>query len=476
MNDTNNAINDGSQSDSKISSKPEHIVIAGSGLVGSLLAVMLAKKGYQITMYESRPDMRRQDISAGKSINLALANRGIKPLEDAGVMDLVKPNLISMTGRMIHDELGQTHLQAYGQQDHEVIYSVSRGDLNKILMTEAEKTGNVTIQFSHEITEVDFDSDSLTIRNRDDDSTFSTDFDTIIGADGAHSPVRQAILAAHQSEAHPELQNSREPLDHGYKELCIPAGENSSFQMEKEALHIWPRGQFMLIALPNPDASFTVTLFMPNQGGVSFESLDNHDKVNAFFSQYFKDALDLIPNLAESFFENPVGALATVRAQPWTYDHRAIILGDAAHAIVPFHGQGMNCGFEDCREFLNLLEQSDHDWNQLYQQFEKARKPNADAIADMALDNYIEMRHSVRDPLYLMKKELGFKLEQRWPNRFIPRYSMVMFNLMPYADAQSRGVIQNDIMEQLLAGKDSVEEVDFELAEALISEQLSALG
>lgn len=453
------------------------ITLVGSGPVGALTAIYLAQRGYQVDIFEKRPDMRQTEISAGRSINLALANRGIQPLTEVGVMDQVAPMLIPMTGRMIHDENGDTHYQAYGQQAHEVIYSVGRGALNQLLMDEAEKTDLVKIHFHQALEAVDLEDNCLTFVDQNTKERTTHHYEMLIAADGSGSAIRKAM---HQQLNSPEFNehgsfNRFDQLGHSYKELCIPPGPGNSYQIEQNALHIWPRGEYMLIALPNLDGSFTVTLFLPNQGENSFAELTTQAKVEAFFAEQFNDALTLIPDLAAAFFANPTGHLATVRCDPWCYKN-SMLIGDAAHGIVPFHGQGMNCGFEDASVLNQILdqfaEQSHDNWQSVLAAYQQARQPNGNAIADLALDNYIEMRASVREPKYLLKKALAFELEQRYPQQFIPRYSMVMFHLLPYAEAQRRGEIQNAILEQLVAGVEDIEQVDMDLAARLIAQQL----
>ncbi|NVJ59537.1 MAG: FAD-dependent monooxygenase [Gammaproteobacteria bacterium] len=445
----------------------KHITLIGAGLVGSLTAVFLAKRGFTVDVYERRPDMRKENISAGRSINLALANRGIHPLEKAGLMDDVWPMLTTMKGRMIHDKTGQCHLQPYGQRPEEVIYSVPRADLNKLCMTAAEQHGNVTIHFNHKCNRVDFENNTVELEDTLTNTVFEKPFTRIIGTDGSASSVREAIHERTSSH------NFVEPLGHGYKELTIPRGQQNKFQIEEQALHIWPRGGFMVIALPNKDGSFTVTLFMPNEGPVSFSEINNEQKLKDFFAQEFPDALPLLPNLVEEYFENPTGNLATVRCKPWHYQDKAIIIGDAAHAIVPFHGQGMNCGFEDAWELTQQIDQHGDEWIRIFSNTDSQRYTNGNAIADMAIENYIEMRDSVNDPVFRLKKELSFELEKRWPTLFIPRYSMVMFHRLPYSEAQARGKIQQEILSQLVEDKTQVEQVDFKLAEKLIHDKLS---
>jgi len=450
-----------------MTAQKETITLIGAGLVGSLLAVLLARRGFKVEIFERRPDMRKKDISAGRSINLALANRGIYPLERAGLMDKVTPILTTMKGRMVHDIEGNQNFQSYGQKPEEVIYSVSRGDLNKICMDAAEETGLVKIHFNQLCESVDFDKNQLNLKNESTGETKQHSFVRVIGTDGSASAVREAIHKI-ESKQHDILE-----LGHSYKELCIPAGKNGEFQIDANSLHIWPRGGYMLIALPNEDASFTVTLFMPNEGDVSFDTINSAEQVNDFFKQNFANALPLLPELEKDFFENPTGRLATVKCAPWHYQDKALLLGDAAHAVVPFHGQGMNCGFEDALELVETIEQSDKTWQGIFEEVDLRRKANGDAIADMAIENYITMRDSVRDEKFLLRNALAFELENRFPEYFCPRYSMVMFHRLPYAEAKMRGSIQEDILQQLTTGINEVKDVDYEKAKQLIQQKLS---
>ena len=442
------------------------ITLVGAGLAGSLLAIFLARRGYRVTLLERRLDPRKTEGSAGRSINLALANRGISALEEVGVMDSVRSALIPMAGRMLHDEEGNLKLIPYGNKPHEVIYSVSRGGLNTLLLNAAEATGRVSIRFGATVNGVDF-------ANRLVRSEAGTaPYDVLIGTDGSASAVRAAILERTGG------QLDEEPLGHGYKELSIPAadegrgGGGGRFRMEKNALHIWPRGEYMLIALPNADGSFTSTLFLPNQGEESFQALTTPEAVYALFERRFADAIPLMPRLAEDFFGNPTGHLETIRCEPWSFEDHALVLGDAAHAIVPFHGQGMNAAFEDCSAFDQCLGAPDRQWNEVFAEFEERRRPNTAAIADMALENYIEMRSTVREPKFQLKKDLSFRLEERHPGRFIPRYSMVMFHTIPYAEAKRRGAIQEEILDELTSRAASLDHVDFARADRLIAERL----
>jgi kynurenine 3-monooxygenase len=453
--------------------KPDHILIAGAGLVGSLLALMLGQRGYRVTVLEKRDDMRRKQMPGGRSINLALAERGMHALRRAGLMDEVQRLLIPMRGRMLHESGQPLQFSPYGQRPEEVIYSVSRSELNRCMMTAAETHFDVDILFNQSVEQVDFDRRIVHIRDHLAERTTQLEFELLIGADGVGSEVRAALLEA--SGGHCTI----EMLDHDYKELSIPPAPGDSedrWQMEKEALHIWPRGGYMLIALPNLDGSFTVTLFLPSKGDPSFELIDEPHELDRFFDAQFPDAKALIPDFQQEYFGNPVGELGTVRCDSWTYRDQALLVGDASHGIVPFHGQGMNAGFEDCSELMRLLDEHQDDWSTVLPEFERLRIPNANAIADMALENYIIMRDSVMDEKFQLKKDVGFELERMFPDRFVPRYSMVMFHRFPYAEVLRRGRIQEQILDRLCQSIPSVEELDRDLATQLIVEQLPELA
>ena len=444
----------------------ETVTIVGAGLAGSLMAIFLAHRGYSVTLLEKRPDMRLESLHAGRSINLALANRGLRPLRAVGLEDRVREQLVTMRGRMVHDEQGSTQLQPYGQHPWEVIYSISRPGLNALLLDEAQAAG-VDLRFCKACLQVDLDGGVLAFADEDDSTTIDLPLRRCIAADGAGSILREALMKR------TGFNHSVEWLEHSYKELCIPAKSDGGYRIDTNALHIWPRGGYMLIALPNLDGSFTVTLFLPNEGDPGFDSLDTPDHVRSFFHTRFPDAAALIPDLEDAFFANPTGPLGTVRSAPWHLGDQLCLLGDAAHAVVPFHGQGMNAAFEDCLEMDTCLEATEGDWARSFELFFERRKPNADAIADMAIENYAEMRASVIDPRFLLRKQLAFELERRQPDRLVPRYSMVMFrDDIAYAAAQSRGRIQLEIMERAMKGKQRLEEIDIDAVEREVLETL----
>lgn len=447
----------------------QKLVLVGAGLAGCLLAVHLAKRGYRVRVFEKRQDMRIHRIPAGRSINLSLSVRGIHALQEVGLYTRIEPELIAMPGRMLHDETGSLHYQPYGKNLGDVHYSVSRGSLNKLLLNAAEETGKVEIRFDQECVDLDPQARRLSVQDRVNGTTRRIDFDVAIGTDGAGSAVGRALSERGL------IESSHERLAHGYKELTIPAAENGDYRLEKNALHIWPRGGFMLIALPNTDGSFTATLFLPHIGLNSFETLDSEHAVEEFFSVQFPDVSPLIPDLTSEYLSNPTGELGTLRCKPWHAGGTAMLLGDAAHAIVPFHGQGMNCAFEDCSALNRLLDTA-NSWPALLKKLEAARKPHADAIAGMALENYVEMRDSVRKPKFHLIKEIEWLLEERHPERFIARYSMVMFHRIPYAEAQRRGLIQAEILECLSQGIERIDDLDIETADRRVLERLEPIA
>ncbi len=451
-------------------SESKTISIIGAGLAGSLLSIYLARRGYAVSVYEGRPDMRRETLPAGRSINLALAERGITALRKVGVEKEVGELVIPMAGRLLHDRKGELTFQPYGKDESEQIYSVSRELLTVALMDCAESRHGVEFRFRQRCTNVQWETSELNMLDETSGDSYSIPMAPSIAADGAGSVIRHSMVK------HQGIEASEDFLEHSYKELTIPPDGDGEHAIEINALHVWPRGEFMLIALPNIDGSFTATLFMPTEGPTSFASLTDEKSVLSFFAREFPDTLSLIPNLSRDFFANPTGLMGTVRAAPWFVGGKVCLLGDAAHSIVPFHGQGMNCAFEDCRVLDELLQEDATDWNTVFDRFFHSRKPDTDAIAAMAIENYVEMRETVRSPVFHLKKAIAWELERRLPDRFIPRYSMVMFHdEIPYSEAYRRGEIQAKLLDELADGLTDVDEVDFELAEKLVMERLTPL-
>ena len=447
--------------------KNEKVIIVGGGLSGPVMAMYLAQKGYNIDVYEQRADMRKQKISAGRSINLALSKRGIRALEELGVFNQISPFLIPMYGRKIHDANGSTRSLPYGRKGQH-INSVSRAELNKILISEAEHTGKVRFFFNHTCTGVDIESDIIYFIDNQSEKKINVRQIPVIATDGAGSTIRKSM------SSQKFILEVLEPLGHAYKELTVPPDKTGDFQLDPNSLHIWPRGQFMLIALPNMDRSFTVTLFLPNKGEVSFESIKTNSELVSLFKEKFPDVLSLIPDLTHDYFSNPTGHLGTVRCQPWNIKN-FLLIGDAAHAVVPFFGQGMNASFEDCT-VLNEMMEMYGDWENLFDNFSKKRKIDGDAIADMALENYIEMRDLVNQQWFLAQKELEKKMEHQFPDQFISRYSMVSFHQIPYSVVQKRGETQKKIMEWILENETSGKPITSEALEKEINLKLPALN
>jgi kynurenine 3-monooxygenase len=424
---------------------PEKIAIAGAGLVGSLLGVYLAKKNFDVEIFERRPDARKTFLGGGRSINLALSDRGLAALERVGLADKVKREMsIPMYRRVMHNKAGELTYQPYGKNG-QAINSVSRSGLNALLMAEAEKAG-VKINFEETCQKVDFDKPALHFKNALSGKTHEVKADRIFGADGAFSSVRGALQKTDR------FSFSQEYIEHGYKELTIPPGEAGSFLIEKEALHIWPRGNYMLIALPNPDGSFTCTLFFPYEGEPSFSSLDTTAKARAFFEEQFADALELMPHFDQEWEENPNSSLVIIRCYPWTKNAKVALLGDASHAIVPFYGQGMNSGFEDCLVFDDLQTKHGLNWEALFEEFQQLRKPDGDAIADLAMRNFEEMRDLTGDPEFLLQKKIEARFATKYPERWTPLYSLVTFSAKTrYSEALALGKKQDAVMAQIMA-------------------------
>ncbi len=426
-------------------SDKKNITLVGAGLVGSLLSMYLSKRGYTVNIYEKRSDMRSAGYVGGRSINLALSDRGFNGLAAIGLDNEIRKVGIPMYGRVLHQANGDVQYQAYGKDD-QAIYSVSRGGLNKKLMELADEDPNVNIYFDERCYDIDIKNTTCYFENANSLEKTEVKSDLILSADGAFSAARLALQIKTD-----RFEYSQHYLDQGYKELTIPAGPNGTYQLEKEALHIWPRNSYMMIALPNLDGSFTCTLFFPFEGEPSFNSLKTAEQVFSFFQKEFPDVVKLIPNLVEEYLSNPNGSLVTVKSYPWSFEDKLCLLGDASHAIVPFFGQGMNAGFEDCFELGKLIDQHQNDWTKVFQEFQKIRKPNADAIADMAVENFVEMRDKVADPKFLLRKKIEQQISKRHPENYISKYSLVSFSTVPYTEALSMGFKQDALFEKVLA-------------------------
>ena len=430
------------------------IVVVGAGLVGSLLAIMLKKKGYRLAVFERRPDMRKLKVGEGRSINLVVTARGIAALARTGLDKKVLDISVPVKGRMMHTRTGETTFQPYGKTT-ECNYSISRGELNKFLIDQMEEL-DIPLYFSHKLIEVEDDRLIFDTGNR---TIFQAN--QVFGADGAGSQVRKVM----------GFDTTVEPLRVDYKELLMPANPSGGYPMEKNALHIWPRQTHMLMGLANLDGSFTMTLYLPSDGKVSFSKIKSNDDIESFFKQDFPDTISLMPNFVDDFLKNPASALNTVRCSPWVNSSRSCLIGDAAHAIVPFFGQGMNAGFEDCSCLFDLLNES-NDWEKIFLHYDNLRRPNGNAIADMAIENYLEMRDLVSVPSFLLRKKIERKLEDAFPQNYRSRYAIVAYTLIPYLHAQRIGKIQDSILNQLMHGIDSEKDLDLKKAQFLINREL----
>ena len=421
-----------------------NIIVIGAGLCGTLLAIRMAQRGYGVKLFEKRSDMRREDVVAGRSINLALSSRGLKALRLIGIEEEIEKECIPMKGRMIHSEEGALYFSPYSGRSEDYINSVSRGGLNIALINEAECQDNIEIFFNHACIEVDLENATAVFQQGD--TTVSYQADVILGTDGAGSAVRKAMMAKTTSLL---FNYSQDFLRHGYKELHIPPTINGECRIEKNALHIWPRGTYMIIALPNPDNSFTVTMFHPYGGPHGFDALDSKEKVQSFFEEKFMDIIPHSPDYLADYFANPVGTLGTIKCYPWQAYGKACLLGDSAHAIVPFYGQGMNASFEDVVVFDEVLNAHEGDWTKVFSTFQDQRAKDTNAIAELAIDNFYEMRDHVADPFFQKKRKLEMELEQTFPD-YYSKYALVTFkNDISYSEAMDKGRKQDAFLLEL---------------------------
>ena len=427
--------------------EPKKIAVVGSGLVGALLSIYLRNRGHNVDVYDRRADIRNIEFS-GRSINLAMSTRGWKALETIGIDKEIKKIAIPMNKRAIHTVGNPIRFQNYGKEN-EAIYSISRSILNKKMIDLAEAVG-VNFYFESKVWDVSLSEAKLYVGETEKGEWIEYDYDIIFGADGAFSRIR------HKMQRKSMFNYSQQFLDTGYKELTIPANSDGTHMLEKNSLHIWPRGRFMFIALPNLNGSFTCTLFMPLEGENSFAELDNKNKVETFFEKHFPSAKDAISNLTNDFFKNPTSTLVTISCFPWTYWDKVALVGDSAHAIVPFYGQGMNAGFEDISVLNDLMNIYNDDWESIFKQYQFQRKPNTDAIAELSYRNFVEMSSKTADEKFLLRKKIESKFSEKYPDKWIPLYSRVTFSNKPYADALKLGDYQKGIMDKVM------EEVDIE--------------
>lgn len=440
------------------------VTIVGAGLVGSLWAVFLRRRGHTVSVYERRRDPRKHLTDGGRSINLVITSRGLYGLERAGMLKMAMDLAVPVYGRMIHTKSGQTMYQAYGQQN-ECNYSISRAMLNRALIDEAEKLG-AKMFFDHDLTALDLEGKRCTFSTSRGPAESS--YDLLFGTDGAGSRVRKQLV----DQVPKEFQDRIDWLEADYKELTMPLSAAGIAPLKTDCLHIWPRGQHMMMALANRDGSFTVTVYLPKKDApVAFDSLDSSEAIENLFESEFPDAISLMPQFVEEWERNPQGALGTVRASKWIYQDSVALMGDAAHAIVPFFGQGMNCGFEDCTTLLKLIEDLDDNWKRALELYDQVQRPNAGAIADMALENWVEMRDRVADEKFLMRKKIESLVEQRFPGIYKSRYGMITYTLVPYSLAQKAGLVQDKIMNQLVTETTSVESLDWTRVEQLLEKE-----
>lgn len=445
----------------------KNVTIVGAGLVGSLLSIYMAKRGYKIDIFERRPDIRKAGMIGGRSINLALSDRGWRGLEGVGIAEDIRNISIPMYGRFIHNRDGSSNFQPYGTKE-QAIYSVSRAEINMKLMDLAETQANVKIHFDQRCSNVDRKNKTAEFEHNQTKKISTVASDLLFGADGAFASSRLNMQL--QSD---RFEYQQHYINCSYKELLIPPGKDGEFLMEKNALHIWPRHSFMMIALPNPDGNFTCTLFMPPEGEKSFAQLKTRDQVKNFFDSEFPDAVPLMPTLVDDFFNNATASLVTVKCFPWTFDERIALIGDAAHAIVPFYGQGMNCGFEDCVVLDGLIEKHKENWPEILKEYEALRKPDGDAIADLAIANFTEMGDKTADPKFLLQKKIEARFSQKYPEKWVPLYTMVTYSPhIRYSTALKEGARQQGIMDKIMCLPDIENKWDSEEVEKLILQYL----
>lgn len=422
----------------------KEVTIVGAGLVGSLWAVYMSRAGYKVTIFELRDDIRKAEISAGKSINLALSHRGWKALDTVGVGDEIRKIAIPMSGRIMHSTDNQLTYQPYGKEG-EAIYSVSRGDINAKMMDIAEQQGKATIHYNHQCVKIDMEKGIAWFQNRLTGEMVEKKSDLIFAADGAFSAVRYNGM-----QKTDRFNFSQNYIADGYREILLPANPDGTYKMEKNALHIWPRGRFMLIALPNEDGSFTCTLFMPHEGGDnSFDKVNTPAEVDAFFKTTFPDFYQMMPEIADKWENHPLSSLAIMRCYPWHHGKTAL-MGDAAHATVPFYGQGMNAGFEDCTVMYELMQKHGENWEKVFEEYSLTRKPDGDALQDLSLYNYHVMRDYVADPLFLLRKKIEAKFSNLYPDKWMPLYSQVTFSHIRYSEALKKGEEQTKLMDEIM--------------------------
>lgn len=438
----------------------KNITLIGGGLSGSLMAIFLAKRGFNVSIYERRPDPRKANAYQGKSINLALSNRGIAALKKVGLDDAVLKTAIPMSGRMMHNKQGELAYQPYGKEG-QAINSVSRGGLNIRLLELADEHENISLHFGQRCLDLNADCSEAIFEDEQGNKT-NVKSDIFIGSDGAFAATRLHLQLSQRFDYEQDFEN------YGYKELQIPPTASGEFAMDKNCLHIWPRGNFMMIALPNIDGSFTCTLFFPYEGEISFASIKDEPAAKAFFQEYFADVVTLMPNYLHDYLNNPVGSLVTVKCFPWVYKNSLALIGDAAHAIVPFYGQGMNCSFEDCIVLDACIEKGGDNWEQIFENYQSLRKPNADAIAHLAQQNFVEMRDKVGDAAFLHRKHVEHDLVEHFGSMFKSQYELVTFSLEPYSFALAQGKVNDIVLNEIISRNIPVTPGNKEIEEILL--------